>query len=516
MKRQYVPADSIPKYIFTLLQAYEEIKYYDKEQQQMEKKQKQAGNTMEKYEDNVTEDSVIYGTDRSIAFQYEMSCFDERLTDSEINKILEELEEEHHKWELLSLYWQSYRNERSKYLALKKSLQEKFLELQKKQTIATLEIYNKKWNKCEQIVSNNLTEQNEHVNSVFRTMLAKEKLSKHEFEKILYDFRQSWKEVTTNTADECIALMEEPIYLEVIYVQNDPRKIGMRIPGFKVPVAPYQPRGNFDSKVGADTLLWSSHNATQVENTKKKLKGTAVNRTWSGAKSVKSDSKVGSGGSLPPSLQNKAQSEKNQKDPKGNAMKSGTNKQTPEQNKAPATPSGGSLKEPAPGTDSGKSKPKDGSNGLQVASQNGAQIKQTNKVWIPATLIVLGFYIAALCFNPTNNAGEMILPSVLGVTGSIGLMLVIMLIRFYLRKGRSHLPKKALKDTISAKEDQKPDVSKKPEAPEKQEASGKLDAPNKPEVSGKMEEHKKPEVPKKPEAPRKLKLPWSQKLPKKP
>ncbi|KJP86846.1 hypothetical protein AK88_03555 [Plasmodium fragile] len=179
------------------------------------------------------------GTDSSIAFHYEMTCFDERLRDSEINKRLEQMEEEPHKWELLSLYWQSYRNERSKYLALKKSLQEKFIELQKKQTIASVQIYNNKWKKCEEIINNNLTKQNEHVNEVFRTMVAKEKLSTYEFEKILYDFRESWKEVTIQTKNECIALLEEPILLEVIYIQIDTRNIGMRISGLTVPGIPY-------------------------------------------------------------------------------------------------------------------------------------------------------------------------------------------------------------------------------------------------------------------------------------
>ncbi|KJP86707.1 hypothetical protein AK88_03619 [Plasmodium fragile] len=233
------PAD----YMSTLLEPYEGINYYDKEEQDNEKKRKEATHTIEKYEGKVAEDSENYRIHSSIAFHYEMTCFDERLTDSEINEKLEQIEEEPHKWELLSLYWQSYRNERSKYIALKKSLKKKILELRNKQTVVSLKIYNKKWKKCEEIINNNLTEQNEHVNEVFRTMVAKEKLSTYEFEKILYDFRESWKEMALKTADECIAIIEKPIALEVIYVADRFDEIGMRVPGFTVQGLGFQGSG---------------------------------------------------------------------------------------------------------------------------------------------------------------------------------------------------------------------------------------------------------------------------------
>ncbi|KJP86049.1 hypothetical protein AK88_04306 [Plasmodium fragile] len=175
----------------------------------------------------------------SIAFNYEMSCFDERLTDSDIDEKLGQIEEEPHKSELLSLYWQSYRNERHKYGDLKKSLLNTFLQLQKKQNVATIQIYNDKWSECEDIFYNNLTKQNEHVNSVFRTMLAKEKLSTYEFEEILYDIRESWKEMALKTTNECIAFLKEPIYLEAVYVKEDPYYMRKGISGF-IPVGPAQ------------------------------------------------------------------------------------------------------------------------------------------------------------------------------------------------------------------------------------------------------------------------------------
>ncbi|KJP85127.1 hypothetical protein AK88_05237 [Plasmodium fragile] len=169
-----------------------------------------------------------YGIDRTSAFSYETSCFDGRLRDSEINEKLQQIEEEPHKWELLSLYWQSYRNERSKYLALKKSLQEKFLEVKNKQSALTFRIYSGVWKKCAKVVRNNFTKQHEHVNDVFYTLIAKEKLSRDEFKEILNDFRASWKQVTTKTAEECMALIKEPIVLKVVYVENDPYTTGIR------------------------------------------------------------------------------------------------------------------------------------------------------------------------------------------------------------------------------------------------------------------------------------------------
>ncbi|KJP85058.1 hypothetical protein AK88_05313 [Plasmodium fragile] len=82
-------------------------------------------------------------------------------------------------------------------------------------------------------------------------------------------------------------------------------------------------------------------------------------------KSGKPTTNVASEGSLPQSPQNKVQGEMNENKPKGTEVKSATDKQTPEQNKAPATPSAGPVKTTAQDGKSGKSKPKDRSQGLQ-------------------------------------------------------------------------------------------------------------------------------------------------------
>ncbi|KJP85320.1 hypothetical protein AK88_05053 [Plasmodium fragile] len=96
-------------------------------------------------------------------------------------------------------------------------------------------------------------------------------------------------------------------------------------------------------------------------------------------KSGKPTTNVASEGSLPQSPQTEVQSEQKEKKAQGTEVKNGTDKQTPEQNKAPATPSAGPVKATATGTDSGKSKPKDGSEGLVVASEKKAQIKETSE-----------------------------------------------------------------------------------------------------------------------------------------
>ncbi|KJP85810.1 hypothetical protein AK88_04569 [Plasmodium fragile] len=309
-KRQYVPVDSIPDHIIKCFKPYEDISHMYREEPKKEKKKKMSKDKLRRRNNNVNhrafhkideyeeliDRSLKYdekghrdkrdeflsgdsrkldrnGTDNSIAFHYEMTCFDERLTDYDINEKLEQIEEEPHTCELLSLYWQSHRNEKGKYLSLKKSLKQKLLELQKEQTIATHAILNKQWKQCEQIINNNLTKQHEHVSDVFYTMVAKENWSTHEFEKILYDFRETWKQVTTKAADECIAIIGEPISLEVIYDENDPHVLGMRVPGFTVPGMPYGSRGKLDSKVGSEGLLVATQNEAQVEETEEKPRG---------------------------------------------------------------------------------------------------------------------------------------------------------------------------------------------------------------------------------------------------
>ncbi|KJP85042.1 hypothetical protein AK88_05326 [Plasmodium fragile] len=307
----YVPADAVPDHILKCLESYEEINYNDTEKQKQDRKMKKAGHTIEKYEGKVTEDREKYGIHRSIEFHYEMSCFDERLKDSEINKRLEEMEEEPHTWELLSLYWQSYRNERSAYFALKKYLKEKFLEFQKEQTIPTPATCINKWEKCEEIASSNFSKQHEHVSEVFYTMVTKEKLSRDEFKEMLNDFRASWKEVIIKTAVECIAQFEEPIYLEVIYVQNVPHVFGLRVVDGTVPVIAHHTSGELDSSVGAQR-------SSQVS-------------------------------------QNEEQAEKAEKKPEEPSLEGGVDKETPEQNKGLASPTGDPSKETAPVDKSEKS-----------------------------------------------------------------------------------------------------------------------------------------------------------------
>ncbi|ANQ07980.1 Uncharacterized protein PCOAH_00021230 [Plasmodium coatneyi] len=163
-----------------------------------------------------------YGTHKNGSFCYEMSCcFDERLTDKEINKELKEMDKFPKKCELISLYWQSFLNERSRYINANKRLFKKFLELKKKQNFETISGYKNKWKKCSKIVGNNFKEQREHVNDIFYTSVVKENLSRDEFKEILNDVRDSWKEVTLKVTDECVAILEEPIVPEVKVIDHN-------------------------------------------------------------------------------------------------------------------------------------------------------------------------------------------------------------------------------------------------------------------------------------------------------
>lgn len=153
---------------------------------------------------------------------YEVLCFEDRLNDYEINKELNEMEEMPKKCELVSLYWQSFMNEESKYINASKRLFEKFLELKEKQNFETMGKYNNKWKKCSKIVGTNFKEQREYVNDIFYTHMTKDNLSKDEFKEILGHVRDSWKELNLKVTQECVALLEEPVVPDVKILDYDP------------------------------------------------------------------------------------------------------------------------------------------------------------------------------------------------------------------------------------------------------------------------------------------------------
>ncbi|CAA9986434.1 Plasmodium exported protein, unknown function [Plasmodium knowlesi strain H] len=163
-----------------------------------------------------------YGTHTIPSSHYEVLCFEDRLNDYEINKELNEMEKMPKKCELVSLYWQSFMNEKSKYINANKRLFKKFLELKKKQNLETMGKYNNKWKKCSKIVGTNFKEQREYVNDIFYTHMTKENLSKDEFKGILGHVRESWKEVTLKVTQECVALLEEPIVPDVKILDYNP------------------------------------------------------------------------------------------------------------------------------------------------------------------------------------------------------------------------------------------------------------------------------------------------------
>ncbi|CAA9990955.1 Plasmodium exported protein, unknown function [Plasmodium knowlesi strain H] len=163
-----------------------------------------------------------YGTHTIPSSHYEVLCFEDRLNDYEINKELNEMEEMPKKCELVSLYWQSFMNEKRKYINANKRLFKKFLELKKKQNFDTMGKCNNKWKKCSKIVGTNFKEQREYVNDVFYSHMTKENLSKDEFKEILGHVRDSWKELTLKVTQECAALLEEPIVPDVKILDYDP------------------------------------------------------------------------------------------------------------------------------------------------------------------------------------------------------------------------------------------------------------------------------------------------------
>ncbi|CAA9988831.1 Plasmodium exported protein, unknown function [Plasmodium knowlesi strain H] len=163
-----------------------------------------------------------YGTHKVSTFHYEMIPMDKLLTDDEINKELNEMEEMPKKCELVALYWKSYVNEIRNYVDTIRYLFEKFLELKKKQNFETLGKCNNKWKKCSKIVSTNFKDQRDYVNHIFYAHMTKENLSRDEFKEILGHLRDSWKELTLKVTQECVALLEEPIVPDVKILDYKP------------------------------------------------------------------------------------------------------------------------------------------------------------------------------------------------------------------------------------------------------------------------------------------------------
>ncbi|KJP84733.1 hypothetical protein AK88_05634 [Plasmodium fragile] len=115
----------------------------------------------------------------------------------------------------------------------------------------TMVKYRKKWQECGRIVGNNFKKQREHVHDVFYSMAAKEKLSRDEFKNILHDIRDSWKEVTTKTEGECIALLEEPVVSEVKFYIHTGSRYTAKGPGYIIKgffTAETEPWGQYTAK----------------------------------------------------------------------------------------------------------------------------------------------------------------------------------------------------------------------------------------------------------------------------
>ncbi|KJP86746.1 hypothetical protein AK88_03560 [Plasmodium fragile] len=172
----------------------------------------------------------------------------------------------------------------------------------------------------------------------------------------------------------------------------------------------------------------------------------------SGVKSGKPDSTVGSDGLLI-SPQNKAQSKKKRKKPKGIDVNSETNKQTPEQHKPPVSPSRDPHKQNASGENSETSDPKVTSDELIPPPQDEVESAETgkkprglfsalkhtiitNKQWTPFTVGIIAYFIIMITTKvlPKDQPGATI--SLIAVAVSILIMLLIVLFRFYHRRGK--------------------------------------------------------------------------------
>ncbi|EUD63817.1 hypothetical protein C922_05803, partial [Plasmodium inui San Antonio 1] len=150
-----------------------------------------------------------YGASGTCNFCYEYTCFDERLSNNELDTKLRELQEMPERWELFFIYWQSYRNETEQYYRVSRAFVKTLLELRSKRSNMTLEDYKEEWKRCEAVVGNNFIKQQDHVANVFYTFIDRENLSNDDFKNILEEIRASWKEVTIRTKKECISFIED-------------------------------------------------------------------------------------------------------------------------------------------------------------------------------------------------------------------------------------------------------------------------------------------------------------------
>ncbi|EUD64176.1 hypothetical protein C922_05443 [Plasmodium inui San Antonio 1] len=138
------------------------------------------------------------------------TCLDERLSNNEIDTKLEQVQEMHESWELSFFYWHSYRNGREQYYAVRKYLLEELLGFKRNRDPISLGDYNQRWEECEEIIRNNFIRQHKYIANVYYTLIWRSQMRSDDFRKILQHLNNSWDEVTIDTRDRCISVIEGP------------------------------------------------------------------------------------------------------------------------------------------------------------------------------------------------------------------------------------------------------------------------------------------------------------------
>ncbi|SBT76211.1 Plasmodium exported protein (PHISTb), unknown function [Plasmodium ovale] len=141
-------------------------------------------------------------------FGYQCSSIDDKLNDTEVDKMINELDNFPSKESLYRIWWNVFRNERIKYENVNKDLLNISKKFQKKYR-SNGQFTRKQFQKCQHITSTGMFNKEYEILNLFYRWINKESLTSAEFKKFVGCTRNNYKNFLLDTKKECVQLMEE-------------------------------------------------------------------------------------------------------------------------------------------------------------------------------------------------------------------------------------------------------------------------------------------------------------------
>ncbi|SBS81730.1 Plasmodium exported protein (PHISTb), unknown function [Plasmodium ovale curtisi] len=141
-------------------------------------------------------------------FGYQCSSIDDKLNDTEVDKMINELDHFPSKESLYRIWWNVFRNERTKYENVNKDLLNISKKFQKKYR-SNDQFTRKQFQKCQHITSTGMFNKEYEILNLFYRWINKESLTSAEFKKFVRCTRNNYKNFLLDTKKECVQLIEE-------------------------------------------------------------------------------------------------------------------------------------------------------------------------------------------------------------------------------------------------------------------------------------------------------------------